>query len=365
MSLAPLDVLAAGCVFPSGPGMALAGTALNTGLAIVRKHPFYVDRCGRPVRVSAFPDRTLGMHRWCELADAALRDLQQSLPDQSVGTTGEIACWLLLPGAGRPVPPEAVPGALMECVRQAYPSVSSIHCLTGGHAVAATALVQIGPWLERRPHAMAIVLAVECPMDAETLAWLEDQDLLHGAHRSYEGRARANPYGRIPGEGAVALALSASHKVTARPAWARLLACASAQESALRGDDRPCIGAGLTQAARTALEHAARHLGQPQPSTPEAFVGQLTTDLNGEPYRADELGFTWLRLGPWLSPECERLTPALATGDLGCGSAAAHIALAAHELQRQPGREPHLILSSSDDTLRSAFVLASLPRELT
>lgn len=160
--------------------------------------------------------------------------------------------------------------------------------------------------------------------------------------------------------------------------WASLLACASAEEAFLRGDDRPCTGQGLTQAGRLALENVSQQgaktsLWNASRSTP-AFVDRLSTDLNGEPYRADEFGFAWLRLAPWLREGCERVTPALSSGDLGSASALTHLALAAYGLRARsrpdaetrafnsalnsPPPGAHLVLASSDDRLRAAFVLA-------
>jgi 3-oxoacyl-[acyl-carrier-protein] synthase-1 len=86
-------------------------------------------------------------------------------------------------------------------------------------------------------------------------------------------------------------------------------------------------------------------------------VASLTHDLSGEPYRADEYGFTALRLANRLSTDHQRRIPALASGDLGAASAVAHTALAAWACHRRPDGAAHLILASSDDPLRGAVVL--------
>lgn len=56
----------------------------------------------------------------------------------------------------------------------------------------------------------------------------------------------------------------------------------------------------------------------------------------------------------------QRHTPALISGDVGNASALLHVALSANLLRQQEHRtQTHLLLSSSDDSLRAALVLAA------
>ena len=184
----------------------------------------------------------------------------------------------------------------------------------------------------------------------EALHWLDLQGLLHGASTPLHGQLRRNAYGRVPGEGAAAIALGASVQL-APASWARLLGCATALEPVTHTSPRPCTGLGLTQAARQAIEQARTHSPAP--------VGQLIADLNGEPYRADQFGFAALRLGRAFTPDWQRSVPALASGDLHSASALAHVALAAYGQWRRPQGTHILVLASSDDTLRGAAVLGA------
>jgi 3-oxoacyl-[acyl-carrier-protein] synthase-1 len=81
------------------------------------------------------------------------------------------------------------------------------------------------------------------------------------------------------------------------------------------------------------------------------------SDLNGEPYRADQFGFTGLRLSGWLKDNWKSVTPATVFGDLGSASAVAHMALAAQVLSGAGQAQTHLLLSASDDAWRGAMVL--------
>ena len=175
--------------------------------------------------------------------------------------------------------------------------------------------------------------------------------MLHGAHSSYRRQARANPYGRLPGEAAAAVALTGQPDAAS---WCTLTGAGIAQEPVTWTVPQPCIGAGLTAAAQQALSPAVH---DSQPSCAD-LVARVTADLNGEPYRADEFGFTALRVAKALAPDYQRIVPALCTGDIGAATAILHTALAAYAFHARslPGR--HLLLAGSDDTLRGAVVLA-------
>jgi 3-oxoacyl-[acyl-carrier-protein] synthase-1 len=221
---------------------------------------------------------------------------------------------------------------------------------SGGHAAGIGALVAASQALNATPHALAVILAVESGLSREALQWLDLQGLLHGANVPHHGHLRSNPYGRVPGEGAAAIALSASAQHAAA-SWARLLGCATAEEPITHTSPQPCTGRGLTHAAQQAIAQAHSHA--------PVQVGHLVADLNGEPYRADQFGFTALRLGRSLTPDWQRSVPALASGDLHSASAVAHVALAAYSQRQQPQATHTLVLASSDDALRGAAVLGA------
>lgn len=350
----PLDVLGAGCVFPGGPGLALADIALETQVALMRQHPYYVDRCGHRIRVSAFPEPTLPFdaERWWALAEGALRDMQKLAGDAA--SPQQTGYWLLLPPEERPGMPPGLADDLLGRLRAAHPECAYAACLHADHAGAASAIELAGRWLKGHPQGAAAVIAVDCPLASGMLQWMEAADLLHGSRTPYEGNARPNPYGRIPGEGAAALLLGLPGR---KVPWARLIGQGRAMEPILRSDERPCLGQGLSEAARTALQQALRTQG----GQAEVRVGTIYSDLNGEPYRADQFGFTHQRITRWLKPQLERLTPALVTGDLGSASLLAHLALSAWRLKQstdQADDKPwHLLLASGDDAERAAIVL--------
>lgn len=159
----------------------------------------------------------------------------------------------------------------------------------------------------------------------------------------------------MPGEGAAAIALTRGAAYSkATNGWASLLGAATAEEPITSTSRGVCIGAGLTEAAWGAIEQARLHRS--------GALSAITVDLNGEPYRADQFGFTAARIAQALTPHWQRSVPALASGDLNATSALSHVALAAYAIHKHQQAGQHLVLASSDDTLRAAAVIAPLGR---
>lgn len=351
MSSASL-ILGAACAFPSGPSIALADAAVRSQLALLQYHPEYLDSAGSAPRISCFPDQpSFHSSRWALLARHALAQLTQALvPQWPALHTAPRLLWLVLPDATRLGMPTGLLEQVAAAVQHELWPWQSIQLVGGGHAAGIAALVAARQALNVQPDALAVVLAVEAGLSREALHWLDLQGLLHGAYVPHHSHLRRNTYGRVPGEGAAAIALSALAQL-APLSWARLQGCATAEEPVTHTSPQPCTGQGLTRAARQAIEQARQYS--------QALIGHLVADLNGEPYRADQFGFTALRLGHSLTPDWQHSLPALASGDLNSASALTHVALAAYGLQQRPQGNHTLVLASSDDTLRGAAVLAA------
>lgn len=350
-----MNIIAAGCVFPSGPGIDLAEIALSSTLSLNRKHPFYVDNTGIPIHASFFPEPKLfDGTRWIALARAALDDLyrQLALPDQQRATSTNYLLYLVTPSETRVGMPDQLSGKLLEAIQGKPFTFTDAHVVSGGHAAGVQALNSASLALQRNgpnQRQAAIVLAVDSWLHPDALQWLEKEDLLHNAGRVFKGARNPNPYGRVPGEAAAAVMLS----LTGR-AWCKISSAAAAEEPVSRTDTRPCIGAALTKAANSAIASLSKL----------QKITHIFSDLNGEPYRADQFGFTILRISDQLEIDWERLTPALVTGDVGSATTLVHVALSANMLRQQESGQPshtHLLLLSSDDHVRAALVLGTPP----
>jgi 3-oxoacyl-[acyl-carrier-protein] synthase-1 len=81
-------------------------------------------------------------------------------------------------------------------------------------------------------------------------------------------------------------------------------------------------------------------------------------DMNGEPYRADEFGFTGLRTKESFEALSDFVAPADCWGDVGSAGALLHVVLAAIAGKKRYARgEISLLSASSDGGERAAAVL--------
>lgn len=352
MSAPPL-IVGAACTFPSGSTLELADAAVRAQLSLLQRHPEYFDQAGEHCRGSFFPiESPFNTARWALLADAALEQLATSMKQSLRAELRRRQCslWLVLPDVERrPGLPDGLPEAVTARVKDGPFTWERIATCTGGHAAGIRALCEAADYLTDRPDALAVVLGVESGLSRESMLWLDMQSLLHGARSGHQKRVHPQPYGRVPGEGAAAVALTGIAPRTG--VWGRLLGSAVADEPATYASAQVCTGAGLTLAARAAVKQARSHGVE--------RISSVMADLNGEPYRADQFGFTTLRLARVLAPQWQRSLPALASGDMNAASSVAHVALAAYASRRQNTADAHLILASSDDPLRGAAVIGA------
>lgn len=341
-------IVGAGCTFPSGPNLALADIAHRTGLAMIRRRPLFVDRCGIPIKASyftsvPFEDETL---RWQMMCKEALQDLLSTIPANIQHFP--LRLWLVLPPPERP----GIPASLAEVVSKVATSIllncQQVTLIHGSHASGINVLDQVMQIQAKDIQTMLdIVLAVDSWMAHDTLLWLDKQQLIYGSYVPFRGKNKVNAYGRVPGEGAAAIALS-RHPLKYRTS--EIKGVGVGNERYLRGDEQPCTGQGLSDAANLAWQMADKPI-----------VSSLFTDMNGEPYRADEYGFTLQRCTGVLSADYQRHTPVLCSGDLGCASLITHTALAwRQQCERVNTEAQHtLIIASSDDSTRGAIILKS------
>ncbi|QMJ05009.1 hypothetical protein HVY04_18515 [Citrobacter freundii] len=338
-------IIAAACTFPSGPSLALADIAHRLQFSLVRKHPKWTDRCRMPVRACHFPEIVSASlpERFQQLIRQVLAELTDTLPELKQTQPAQVG--LLLPPLSRPgIAPDLAAVAEEVVVESTGWHNCPLHILHGGQAEAITLMERLvtSPLPE---DAVSILLAVDSWLSPSSLKWLDDENLLHGAHRLHNRNARENPYGRVPSEGAAALALTSTAK-RYRP-WCHIHGTGTAIEDILYSDEGICLGKGLRQSALQALEMADT-----------TSLRYVVSDINGEPYRADELGFTLLALSDYRERELVRETPVLASGDLGCASLLTHMALSAWRMHTSGGPGDTLLLSTSDDGHRGAIVIS-------
>ncbi|HEY1399196.1 beta-ketoacyl synthase N-terminal-like domain-containing protein, partial [Roseateles sp.] len=209
-----------------------------------------------------------------------------------------------------------------------------------GHAGGFEALDQARVWLRAGQVDAVVVAGVDSYLAPETLEWLEAEEQLHGAG------PLNNAWGFIPGEAAGALLVAPA--AASSGGWADVLAVGLGRESKLNKSGEVCIGEGLTQALRRALDEVPG----------EGVIDNVVCDMNGEAYRADEYGFCGLRVRDRLRDPTDFLAPADCWGDVGAAGLPLHLLLAASAGRKGHAKGPLTLLwGSSDGGGRGAAVI--------
>ena len=135
-------IVGASCIFPSGPSLPLANAALRVQMALPRRHPTWVDRCGFPAKAIFFSEPAFGFdeRRWCALAELALADLAGSLDASGVPRGAPMPLWLVLPREARGGVPPGLVEALLATAQCGRFDWTQITALRGGHAMGVHAL---------------------------------------------------------------------------------------------------------------------------------------------------------------------------------------------------------------------------------
>lgn len=339
-------IISAACLFPSGPTLPLADIASRLQFSLVRKHPLFVDRCGASIRASYFPEIVYVQpeERFRQLTRQVLDELLERQPELKILASSRI--WVLLPSLSRSGMTPSVISAVEETIQgNIGQNTCDIQILHGGPAELAAVLETLVAD-KRQKDRVDILLAVDSWLPAPSLMWLDEQNLLYNALRQFRGDMHPNPYGRIPSEGAAAVVLTSG---VPDSAWCVIRGAGGADEDVLYSDEGVCLGKGLIRAAQKAVSVAGNPL-----------LESIISDVNGEPYRADELGFTLLKLSNYFTEDYTRETPTLASGDLGCSGLLTHLALVAWQMRSSVRTGNVMVLSSSDDKRRGAVVLSAV-----
>ena len=177
-------------------------------------------------------------------------------------------------------------------------------CVPLGHAGGLWCMEQALSSLASGRCQACLVGGADSYMARETLEWLDNLDQLH---------SETTTWGFCPGEGAGFCLLATEEFASARglPVDVEVLAAASAVEPNRIKTETVCLGQGLTAAFRTTLSAVPSGI---------RFTHTIS-DMNGEPYRANEYGFAVLRSAARFSDDADFQTPADCWGDVGAASA--------------------------------------------
>ena len=317
MNGASIDVIALGACTAVGRDAWSSAAAVRAGISGFTQHPYMIDTAGEPMRAAIAPWLDIGLAGVERYEALLFPAIDQVLLPVAGGQTKplRIALALGLPSP-RPGLVDDLHSVLVKSLWRKYkPVLSAVAAFPNGHAAGFLALDAAVTKLAQGALDACIVAGVDSYIEPETLEWLEKNDQLHGAG------PLNNAWGFIPGEGAGALLLMRHELAETLPlaALARVLGVGTAFEPKKIKTESVCIGEGLTQAFRGAL--AALPDG--------AKVTDVYCDMNGEPYRGDEYGFTCLRTKEAFVSASDFIAPADCWGDVGAAGAPLHLILAA------------------------------------
>ena len=212
-----------------------------------------------------------------------------------------------------------------------------------GHAGAIAAVEHAGMMITKMGLERVIILAVDSYLDSMTLDWLDVLGRLKTAE---------NPVGLIPGEaGACFMVESLAHyQVRSRTAHVVI------QNAALDCEKDHYFSEKKTQGVALA-KVISRSLSESAVQTP--FRGDVISDLNGEEWRAYELGCARVRVAGQLDPEARFMFPAASLGEVGCASGAVAICFAMRALERGYARQDKVLVISTGDYGQVGAVLVS------
>ncbi len=340
-----IHVVGLGASTPVGRDAWASAAAVRAGIAGFSQHPFLMDTAGEPIRIAAAQWLDAGtpmQERLAALLLPAIGQCLQPLEDALSGLRMPLALGI---GTERPGFDAPIRDALIEQTRNRHAGTfSAFAAFPNGHAAGLLALEVVCRKLGEGALDACLIACVDSYLSPETLEWLETCDQLHGAG------PQNNAWGFIPGEAAGALLLmraDTAARVSAT-AFAQVVAVGRAVESKRIKTETVCIGEGLTEAFRGALA----------PLSPEEKVTDIYCDMNGEPYRADEYGFTCLRTREHFESASDFVAPADCWGDVGAAGMPLHVALASIAGAKGYANGPTaFVWASSEDGNRGAASL--------
>lgn len=341
----PTYIVALGAVTPAGRDVWSSAAAMRAGISAFTEYPGRCDANGEPLKVALAP--------WLDVALTGFERIQALLMPaiaqvlevaQTVEPPLRLALALALPAVRPGLDRELAARVVAAVGRHFRHSFIASAAFPHGHAAGLLALDAARRKLATGEIDACVVAGVDSYMEPLTLEWLEDCEQIHGAG------ALNNAWGFIPGEAAGALlVVGAGHIDHFRASvLAQVVTVATALEARRIKTDTICIGEGLTSAFRAALQ-ALRE---------DERISDVYCDMNGEPYRADEYGFTCLRTKEYFIAASDVVTPATCWGDVCAASAPLHIGLAAAAASKGYARgATALVWASSEGGERAASVL--------
>jgi len=342
-----------GASTPVGRDPWAAAAAVRAGISGFAEHPFMVDTAGAPMRVAMAPWLGAdcgGVERIAALLLPAMEEALRPLdaPSWRSGRL-KLSLELGLPPARPGLPPdfmEKLDGSISESFPERFVSRETFPV---GHAGGLLALQSALGKLSGGTTDACLVVGADSYIIPETLECIEERDQFHGAG------PLNNAWGFVPGEGAGALLIMGEDisKGLGIPILGSVMGMGEGRETNLINTDSVCIGEGLTAAFRAVLGMLPAGMK----------VDNIFCDMNGEPYRTDEFGFTALRVREYLQSAGDFTAPADCWGDVGAATGPLCVSLAVISHRKKYGKGPlSLVWAGSESGERAAALILAMEK---
>jgi 3-oxoacyl-[acyl-carrier-protein] synthase-1 len=343
-----------GMTTPLGLRAAATAAAVRGGISRHRESSI-INRKGAPMILASLEDESLPplaselatrhaltsrQLRMLRLATYALREAASALPP------AERPLLLLTgpePHPKKPALPPLGEGFLGALALQAGVSLdlARSEMTSNGRAGGVELLGRAMGLLHSRRATSVLVGGVDSHLDTGLLGLLDE-----------EGRVHADEVldGFVPGEGAGFLLLSLHRSLPGSTALAFVSAPGVGVEQGHRYSAEPCLGNGLADAIRAAVQGASG-----------LQIRTVLASFNGESFGAKEWGVAFIRNREAFHAELRMEHPADCFGDLGAACGPVLVGLAALGLKKGYLPGPCLAWCSSEGALRAASLVSGEP----
>ena len=324
---------------PVGKTAFESAAAVRAAISMFNDHPYMIDKAGNPMVVAtdAFLSENLtGAARFLELGLSAAEEALEVVNGNEAIPSPVILI-------GLPREREGLPQHLEDEVVRGFnirfPG-AHIEVLRCDHAAGLMAIEEGWRRIGGGVASFCLAGGIDSYLEPETLEWLDSEDQLH---------SETNSWGFIPGEGA-GFCLLCADRIAQKfilPICGEIVSSATAKETNLIKTESVCLGEGLTNAIREAVIHLPH----------EIRIENIICDLNGEPYRGDEWGYTLVRVSEHFVDPTDFIAPADCWGDIGAASGPLFAMLAVVSGMKGYSKGLHTLLFTSAETGERTAVL--------
>ncbi len=310
MNRTPLHIITTGMATAIGGYTTATLAAVQARIANFTRHPYLLDVQGEPYVVAMAPyidPKKQGTPRFSDLLGYALCDCfsgKNNLPDS-------MPCVLCLPEECSTFNFQQVRQIVQQLMKDCPGlKLTSQDVYCEGHSAAYKALEQVYNYLQEPGHEFCLLAGVDSYIDSMTLNILDLNQQVHTTD---------NPYGFVPGEAAACLVFCSeqTQKKYQLDSLGALTGFSHTLEPIYHRSG-VCTGQGLTKVMREVIHF----------SHGKAKIRHAIGDLNGEPHRSDEYGFTLTRLSQYFHSPEHFTAPADCWGDVGAATGLLSMVLA-------------------------------------